>query len=46
MRIEEMKMHLEQYFEAAGFSNVYDRILKGMSDEAVRRMYEEISDEG
>ena len=45
MRTEEMIEHLEQYFEAAGFENVYDRLLKGMSAEAVQKMYSEIEKE-
>ena len=32
MFVEEMKDYLEQYYEAAGFADFYERVLKGMSD--------------
>ena len=39
MTIEEMTEALEQYYEAAGFADVYNRELKGKTDEEIRQMY-------
>ena len=39
MFVEEMKDYLEQYYEAAGFADFYEQVLKGMSDEDVIKMY-------
>lgn len=36
-----MKDYLEQYYEAAGFAEFYERVLKGMSDSEVIEMYKE-----
>lgn len=34
-----MKDYLEQYYEATGFADFYERVLKGMSDDDVIKMY-------
>ena len=39
MFVEEMRDYLEQYYEAAGFADFYEQVLKGMSDEDVIKMY-------
>lgn len=39
MTIEEMTEALEQYYEAAGFADVYNRELKGKTDDKIRQMY-------
>ena len=33
-----MKDYLEQYYEAAGFADFYERVLKGMSDDDVNEL--------
>ena len=39
MTIEEMTEALEQYYEAAGFADVYNRELKGKTDDEIRQMF-------
>ena len=34
-----MKDYLEKYYEAAGCADFYERVLKGMPDEDVIKMY-------
>ena len=37
--IEEMTETLMQYYEAAGFADYYNRVLKGKTDEEIQRTY-------
>lgn len=43
--IEEMREALEQYYEAAGFSNVEEKVLREKTDEEIVQMYKEINEE-
>jgi hypothetical protein len=43
--VEEMTEALTQYYEAAGFANYYNRVLKGKNDEEIRQMYMEMDRE-
>ena len=45
MNIEDMRYELEDYFEAAGFADFYDRVLKDMTDEQIIASYNEIFSE-
>lgn len=40
MTKEEMTDELEQFYEAAGFANYYERILKDKTEEQIKQMYE------
>jgi len=40
MTIEEMTEELEQFYEAAGFANYYERVLKDKTEEQIKEMYE------
>lgn len=40
MTIEEMTDELEEFYEAAGFANYYERVLKDKTDEQIKEMYE------
>lgn len=40
--VDEMKEELTQYYESAGFSNIYERTLKNKTEEEIINMYEEI----
>lgn len=40
MTIEEMTDELEEFYEAAGFANYYDRVLKDKTEEQIKEMYE------
>lgn len=42
---EKLIMELEQYYEAAGFSDVYNMKLKNMTDEELMCLYIEIFDD-
>jgi succinate dehydrogenase flavin-adding protein (antitoxin of CptAB toxin-antitoxin module) len=42
MNIEDMRYELEDFFEAAGFSDFYERVLKNMTDEQIIASYNEI----
>ncbi|WDC85327.1 hypothetical protein PL321_07785 [Caloramator sp. mosi_1] len=39
---EELIMELEQYYEAAGFSDVYNKKLKHLTDEELKALYDEV----
>lgn len=39
LTIEEMTEALEQYYEAAGFTDYENRKLKGKTDEEIRQLY-------
>ena len=41
MTIEDMRYELEDYFEAAGFADFYERVLKDMTDEQIIACYNE-----
>lgn len=41
MTLEEMISALEQYYAEAGFYDFYDNVLKGMTDEEVRNIFNE-----
>lgn len=41
MTIEDMIDELEQNYEAAGFENYYERVLKNASEEQIRKMYDD-----
>ena len=45
MNIEDMRDELEDFFEAAGFSDFYERVLKNMTDEQIIASYNEIFSE-
>lgn len=45
MSIEEMRYELEDFFEAAGFADFYERVLKDMTDEQIIASYNEIFSE-
>ena len=36
-----MVSDLEEYYECAGFSNFYEKILKNMNDEQIKAYYED-----
>lgn len=40
MTIEEMTEELEQFYEAAGFANYYERVLKDKPKEQIKEMYD------
>ena len=42
MSVEDMRDELEDFFEAAGFADFYDRVLKDMTDEQIIASYNEI----
>ena len=39
LTVDEMAEALEQYYEAAGFADFYNRELKGKSEDEILRMY-------
>ena len=39
LTVDEMTEALEQYYEAAGFADFYNRELKGKSEDAILQMY-------
>lgn len=39
LTVDEMTEALEQYFEAAGFADFYNRELKGKSEDEIRQLY-------
>lgn len=41
MTIEEMIEELEENYEAAGYADFYERVLKNMSEEEIKKMYED-----
>lgn len=41
MTLEEMISALEQYYAEAGFYDFYDNVLKGMTDQEIRNIFEE-----
>ena len=41
MNIADMRDELEDFFEAAGFSDFYERVLKDMTDEQIISCYNE-----
>lgn len=41
MTIEEMIEELEENYEAAGYADYYNRVLKGKTDEEIRKIYTE-----
>ena len=43
--IEDMRYELEDFFEAAGFADFYERVLKDMTDEQIIASYNEIFSE-
>ena len=45
MSVEDMRDELEDFFEAAGFVDFYDRVLKDMTDEQIIASYNEIFSE-
>lgn len=45
MTRSEMEAHLEQYYEAAGFSNYREKVLRNASDEEIKNMYECLENE-
>ena len=40
MTKEEMTEELEQFYEAAGFVNYYERVLKDKTEDQIKEMYE------
>ena len=40
MTREEMEEELEQFYEAAGFADYYERVLKKQTDEKIKEMYD------
>ena len=44
--IESMKEALIQYYEAAGFNNLYEGMLKDKTDEEIKALYSEINKNG
>ena len=45
MNIADMRDELEDFFEAAGFADFYERVLKDMTDEQIIASYNEIFSE-
>ena len=45
MSVEDMRYELEDFFEAAGFADFYDRVLKNMTDEQIIASYNEVFSE-
>ena len=45
MNIADMRDELEDFFEAAGFADFYERVLKDMTDEQIIASYKEIFSE-
>ena len=45
MNIADMRDELEDFFEAAGFADFYERVLKNMTDEQIIASYNEIFSE-
>ena len=45
MSVEDMRDELEDFFEAAGFADFYDRVLKDMTDEQIIDSYNEVFSE-
>ena len=41
MTREDMEEELEQFYEAAGFADYYERILKDKTDGQIKKMYDE-----
>ena len=39
LTVDEMTEALAQYYEAAGFEDFYNRVLKGKSEDEIRQMY-------
>ncbi len=39
MTIEDMRIELGEYLEAAGFSDAYNQILNSKTDEEIKEMY-------
>ena len=42
----EMEEALQQYYEAEGFTNYYEIVLKNKTDEEIEKMYQEIFEIG
>lgn len=40
MTREEMEEELGQFYEAAGFANYYERVLRNQTDEKIKEMYD------
>ena len=45
MDIQDMKAELEEYYETAGFSDFFEKVLKDKTDEEIIRMYKETFEE-
>jgi hypothetical protein len=43
--IEDMIADLEGYYEAAGFSGIYERELKNKTEEEIREMHKQLREE-
>ena len=39
--VEDMISELEEYYECAGFADFYERVLKDMSEEQIRKYYDD-----
>ncbi len=39
IEIKDMIVQLEQYYESAGFSDYYNKVLKDMSNEQIKEQY-------
>lgn len=42
MTIEDMRYDLAEYYECAGFKDVYNRVIKHKSDEEIVIMYKDV----
>ena len=42
MYIEDMRDELAEYYEAAGFENYYDRVLKHKTNDEIIEMYKDV----
>ena len=45
MKIEDMKIELGEYLEAAGFADAYNQILSKKTDEEIKEMYKNTFEE-
>ena len=45
MSREEMEEELEQFYEAAGFADFYEKVLKNKTDKEIKEMYEKLTED-
>lgn len=42
MNVEDMRYYLAEYYENAGFADVYNRVIKHKTDDEIKAMYEDV----